>query len=246
MCESSVRQQAQGRSARGALLHGLRSRSGSEPEAAASIPTTKPRALAPGVCLLSRGACPWGRGAAARSVDRQIRVSSVVGGAAGAGTWGQVSIGTFRWVRGTWDGAVDGDGLTRQERQGSVESWSRGRIVSALLMSAPGGCLPSVEPPNPDAATMGRLTGASNGRSGFDTALHRGQRRFMKGLHPSFPCRSWLLLRRRGMPKLSPACWRQPLLQVQPQSQEPPVLQVQSAVQPQPQGQGQSSTSAWG
>ncbi|MFM9104460.1 MAG: hypothetical protein ACKOPS_25375, partial [Cyanobium sp.] len=30
-----------------------------------------------------------------------IRWFSVVGGAAGAGTWGQVSIGTFRWVRGT-------------------------------------------------------------------------------------------------------------------------------------------------
>lgn len=29
------------------------------------------------------------------------------GGAAGAGTWGQVSIGTFRWVRGTSGGAVD-------------------------------------------------------------------------------------------------------------------------------------------
>jgi len=35
------------------------------------------------------------------SRDRQIRVSLVVVGAAGAGTWGQVSIGTFRWVRGT-------------------------------------------------------------------------------------------------------------------------------------------------
>ncbi|SBO43094.1 protein of unknown function [Cyanobium sp. NIES-981] len=73
--------------------------------------TTKPGALAPGFCLLSRGAVPRGSGAAARSVDRQIRVSSLVVGAAGAGTWGQVSIGTFRWVRGTWGGAVDGDWL---------------------------------------------------------------------------------------------------------------------------------------
>jgi len=42
------------------------------------------------------------------SRDRQIRVSLVVVGAAGAGTWGQVSSGTFRWVRGTSGGAVDG------------------------------------------------------------------------------------------------------------------------------------------
>ena len=52
--------------------------------------------MAPGICLLSRGAVPRGAGAAARSVDRQIRWFSVVGGAAGAGTWGQVSKGTFR------------------------------------------------------------------------------------------------------------------------------------------------------
>ncbi len=42
--------------------------------------TTKPGALAPGVCLLSRGAFPRGSGAAVRSVDRfQIRRSLVVG-----------------------------------------------------------------------------------------------------------------------------------------------------------------------
>ena len=39
------------------------------------------------------------------------------GGAAGAGTWGQVSIGTFRLVRGTSGGAVDGEVATRQEHQ---------------------------------------------------------------------------------------------------------------------------------
>ena len=70
--------------------------------------TTKPGAIAPGLCLLSRGAVPRGAGAAVRgfvlgnSRDRfQIRWFSVVGGAAGAGTWGQVSSGTFRSVRGT-------------------------------------------------------------------------------------------------------------------------------------------------
>ena len=43
------------------------------------LSTTKPGALAPGICLLSRGAFPRGSGAAVRSVDRQIRVSLVVG-----------------------------------------------------------------------------------------------------------------------------------------------------------------------
>jgi hypothetical protein len=38
----------------------------------------------------------------------QIRWFSVVGGAAGAGTWGQVSSGTFHSVRGTSGDAVDG------------------------------------------------------------------------------------------------------------------------------------------
>jgi len=43
------------------------------------------------------------------------------GGAAGAGTWGQVSIGTFHGVRGTSGGAVDGvcplQEMARQEHQ---------------------------------------------------------------------------------------------------------------------------------
>ena len=43
------------------------------------------------------------------------------GGAAGAGTWGQVASGTFRLIRGTWDGAMDGvcplQEMTRQEHQ---------------------------------------------------------------------------------------------------------------------------------
>ena len=104
------------------------------------------------------------------------------GGAAGAGTWGQVSSGTFRWVRGTWGGAMDGDVATRQERQRSVEKcWSRGRIVSALLSAAQGGCLPSMEPPNPVAATMLPTPGASEGCSTSDTGLQGRQRGFMKG-----------------------------------------------------------------
>ena len=56
--------------------------------------TTKPGARAPGVCLLSCVPC---------NSREQVVVSCarIVVGAAGAGTWGQVSSGTFRWVRGT-------------------------------------------------------------------------------------------------------------------------------------------------
>ena len=59
------------------------------------------------------------------------------------------------------------------------EGW-RGRIVSALLSGAQGGCLPSMEPPNPDAATMLPPARTGNGCSGFDTAQHLWQRGFMK------------------------------------------------------------------
>jgi hypothetical protein len=60
------------------------------------------------------------------------------------------------------------------------ECWSRGRIVSALLAAAQGGCLPSMEPPNPVAATMGPPSGASKDCSTSNTGLHCGQRGFMK------------------------------------------------------------------
>jgi len=88
------------------------------------LSTTKPGASAPGICLLSRGAFPRGSGAAVRSVDLfQIRFLWLLGGAAGASTWGQLSSGTFRLVRVTWDGAIAMErvclfqGKTRQEHQ---------------------------------------------------------------------------------------------------------------------------------
>ena len=58
-----------------------------------------------------------------------------------------------------------------------------GRIVSALLAGAQGGCLPLMEPPYPDASTMGRARGGSNSCGAIDTRLHRRQRLFMKRLH---------------------------------------------------------------
>jgi hypothetical protein len=43
-----------------------------------------------------------------RSCWPDLQSLQLLVGAAGAGTWGQVSIGTFRWVRGTWGWAVNG------------------------------------------------------------------------------------------------------------------------------------------
>ena len=58
---------------------------------------------------------------------------------AGATTWGQVS----------------------EADDPAVQGW----IVSALLMTAQGGCLPSVESPNPVGATMDLPARAGNGSS---------------------------------------------------------------------------------
>jgi len=77
------------------------------------------------------------------------------------------------------------------------ECWSRGRIVSALLSAAQGGCRPSMEPPNPVAATLGRPGAAGNGlppfrhrSSPWATALHEG---------------GFIVLRRRAIRSTSPA-----------------------------------------
>jgi hypothetical protein len=163
------------------------------------MPITKPGLKSPGICLLSRGFFPRGCGRSCarfwldQKRDHGITGSSVVGGAAGAGTWGQVSIGTFLWVRGTLCDArknkVDDevgdavDGVRAAVRSTATpgtseirrECWSRGRIVSALLCGAQGGCLPSVEPPNPVAITMALPLEEGNRRSAFDTARYRRQ-----------------------------------------------------------------------
>jgi hypothetical protein len=146
--------------------------------------------LAPGVCLLSRGAFPRGSGAAVRSVDRfQIRKSLVVGRSCrcwhlGPGVEWDVPLGPGHLRRCSGrrvsppGNDTPGTSVIRQE------CWSRGRIVSALLAAAQGGCLPSMEPPNPVAATMGPPSGASKGCSTSDTGLHLGQWGFMKGASP--------------------------------------------------------------
>jgi len=152
------------------------------------LSTTKPGALAPGACLLSRGAVPRGSGAAVRSVDRvRIRCFQLwaelpaqapgarcqSGRSVGSGAPGAVQWTATRLFRQTSD--TPGTSEIRRE------CWSRGRIVSALLAGAQGGCLPSMEPPNPIAATMGPPAGVSNGFCPFDTALHRRQRLYVGG-----------------------------------------------------------------
>ena len=66
------------------------------------------------------------------------------------------------------------------------ECSSRGRIVSALLAGAQGGCLPSVQPPNPIATTMDLPVWADKRSRVIDTSLHRGQWEFMKGASPGW------------------------------------------------------------
>ena len=136
-------------------------------------PQKKPGAWAPGVCLLSRGAAPRGSGVAARSVDRQIRMSSVVVGAAGAGTWGQVSIGTFHWVRGTSGGAMDGDSATRQERHIWSEMLEQGPDRQRTPVWCSGG--------------VSSINGASESRWHHDGSGGWGQQERQRDPHPSLP-----------------------------------------------------------
>ncbi len=146
--------------------------------------------MAPGVCLLSRGAFPRGSGAAVRSVDRfQIRKSLVVGRSCrcwhlGPGVEWDVPLGPGHLRRCSGRRVSPPGKTTPGTSVIRRECWSRGRIVSALLAAARGGCLPSMEPPNPVAATMGPPSGASKGCSTSDTGLHLGQWGFMKGASP--------------------------------------------------------------
>jgi hypothetical protein len=77
-----------------------------------------------------------------------------------------------------------------------------------------------MEPPNPDAVTMGLPTGVRNGRSRFDTALHREQRGFMKGALLPAPVQARAPSEEAGGGRgILPDRWCQPLLQVQVQVQ---------------------------
>jgi hypothetical protein len=163
----------------------------------ASQHTTTPGARAPGVCLLSCGADPRGCG---RSCARFVLGDQIVGseglqlwvGAAGAGTWGQVTSGTSHVGPGHLKPGLNPgrercgervDARTSNPGKPEIrrECWSRGRIVSALLSDAQGGCLPSMEPPNPDAQTIAPVNHPGkaprpdgNGSSRAHMGLHEG------------------------------------------------------------------------
>jgi hypothetical protein len=143
----------------------------------AGVTTTKPGELAPGVCLLSRGAVPRGSGAAVRSVDRQIRESSVVGRSCrrwhlGPGVEWDVPFGPGHLRRCSGRHVSPPGKITPGTSVIRRECWSRGRIVSALLAAAQGGCLPSMEPPNPVAVMMVPAPGVSKSCSTSDTGLY--------------------------------------------------------------------------
>jgi hypothetical protein len=142
--------------------------------------TTKPGALAPGVCLLSRGAFPRGSGAAVRSVDRfQIRRSLVVGRSCrrwhlGPGVHRDVPLGPGHLRRCSGRRVSPPGKTTPGTSVIRRECWSRGRIVSALLAAAQGGCRPSMEPPNPGDWCQQGLQHFRHRSSPGATGLHEG------------------------------------------------------------------------
>jgi hypothetical protein len=148
----------------------------------------------PGVCLLSRAASQGGRAqlrvglclATAVIVFRSGCIWLLaelpalapgaryqVGRSVGSGAPGAVQWTATRLFQ---QSSLDTPGTSEIRR----ECWSRGRIVSALLAGAQGGCLPSMEPPNPVASTMGRPARAGKPARRFDTARDLRQRVFMK------------------------------------------------------------------
>ena len=169
--------------------------------------TTKPGAWAPGICLLSRGA----REIVGAQLRDGLRDRSLIVRSGCLWLWGR---SCRRWHLGPgveWDvpwapGHLrrsrercsgrrgSPSGIARQE-QSEIrrKCWSRGRIVSALLAGAQGGCLPSVEPPNPMHTRSDGEALAATSAARSDRSLHLRQRGFMKGGSPpaaSAPARS--------------------------------------------------------
>ncbi len=144
------------------------------------------RSVGPG--LLS--AQPWCRpkgglaqlrefGAGSQPDRCSIRESSVVGGAAGAGTWGQVSSGTFRWVRGTSSDAMDGDkaGSTKRLHARNVRDPSRVLEQGPDRQRAPGWC----------SGGVSSIDGASQSRCIHDGSAQRSQQGQHHDRHRSSP-----------------------------------------------------------
>jgi hypothetical protein len=80
------------------------------------------------------------------------------GGAAGAGTWGQVSSGTFHWVRGTSGGAVDGVCPLQENHARNIRDPSRVLEQGPDRQRAPRCC----------AGGVSSINGASESRCSHD------------------------------------------------------------------------------
>ena len=161
----------QGASTQGPLLHGGSPRPQQSPE-------RRPRAFVCSAVVPSQGgrAQLRGRLIVCRSGDLQLW-AELPALAPGARCQGDVPLGPGHLRRCSGRRRCDTPGTSEIRR----ECWSRGRIVSALLLAAQGGCLPSMEPPNPVAATMDLAAGSGKVPRTIDTGLHRRQRAFMKG-----------------------------------------------------------------
>jgi hypothetical protein len=182
----------------------LKQRSGS---CGGSVATTKPGARPPGICLLSRGYVPGDRAQGGRAQLCEVLAGSEYGDLVGSqdlqlraelpalAPGARCRLG--RSVESGAPQAMQWMAITPGTSEIRRECWSRGRIVSALLTGAQGGCRPSMEPPNPVATTMGWPAESGKASRAFDTALHRRQRLFMKGAcaQASLQCRQdvgWL------------------------------------------------------
>ena len=122
--------------------------------------------MAPGLCLLSRGFVPGVRARGGRAqlcVGLCLATAVIVFRSDSLQLWAELlalapgarcqvgrSVGSGAPEAMQWTATLNNRRHARNVTSGQ-KCWSRGRIVSALLSGAQGGCLPSVEPPNPVA-----------------------------------------------------------------------------------------------
>ena len=102
------------------------------------------------------------------------------GGAAGAGTWGQVSIGTFRWVRGTSGDAIDGDRAVQAEQPRHARNV---RDPSRVLEQGPD----RQRAPDWCSGGVSSICGASESRCHHDGPARPGKQASTPVRHRSLP-----------------------------------------------------------
>ncbi len=151
-------------------------------------PGRGPRAFVCSAVVLSQGIGPKGVGLSCalgwawqqQWLCCQIRCSSIVGGAAGAGTWGQVSIGTFRWVRGTSGDAIDGDRAVQAEQPRHARNV---RDPSRVLEQGPD----RQRAPDWCSGGVSSICGASESRCHHDGPARPGKQASTPVRHRSLP-----------------------------------------------------------